>query len=115
MLGGLALFIFGMNVMTGGLRHTAGQQLRSILHATTRNRFAGIALGTVLGTLVHSSAATVMLVGFVNAGLMTFSQTGPTMLGANVGTTICMQLISFKLGAYCYFAMEIPVPGRSRS
>ncbi|MBU0676943.1 MAG: Na/Pi symporter [Verrucomicrobia bacterium] len=104
-LGGLALFIFGMNVMTDGLRHAAGTGLRRILARTTSSRVAGITLGTILGFLVHSSATTVMLVGFVNAGLMSLLQSIPPMLGANIGTSISMQVISFKLDKYCYFAI----------
>lgn len=104
-LGGLALFIFGMNVMADGLRKAAGSHLRTILGKATENRFAGISLGTVLGLLVHSSATTVMLVGFVNAGLTTLAQSIPPMLGANIGTTISMQMISFKLDEYCFFAI----------
>lgn len=106
-LGGLALFIFGMNIMTDGLRQAAGPRLRSVLSGTTRNRWFGILLGTVLGTLVHSSATTVMLVGFVNAGLMTLVQSVPPILGANIGTTVSMQAISFKLGDYCFVAIAI--------
>lgn len=106
-MGGLALFIFGMNVMTEGLRTAAGSQLRVILAKTTGNRFMGLGLGTVLGFLVHSSAATVMLVGFINAGLMSLLQSVPAMLGANVGTTLSMQMISFKLDEYCYFAITL--------
>ena len=67
----------------------------------------GILLGTVLGTLVHSSAATVMLVGFVNAGLLSLAETVPAMLGANIGTTISMQAVSLKLGDYCFFAIAL--------
>jgi len=106
-LGGLALFIFGMNVMTDGLRNAAGNSLRTILARTTRNRVSGISLGTVLGFLVHSSATTVMLVGFVNAGLMTLIEAVPPMLGSNIGTTLSMQVISFKLDKYCFFAIAI--------
>lgn len=102
-LGGLALFIFGMGVMTDGLREAAGGRLRSILMLTTANRVAGIALGLVLGSLIHSSGASVMLVGFVNAGLMSLFQSIPVILGANVGTTISMQAISFSLGDYAFF------------
>jgi len=106
-LGGLALFIFGMNVMAEGLRAAAGSHLRTILGRATENRFAGISLGTVLGFLVHSSATTVMLVGFVNAGLTTLVQSVPPILGANIGTTISMQMISFKLDKYCFFAIAV--------
>lgn len=105
-LGGLALFMFGMRVMTDGLRQAAGTRLRHLLSAT-RNRFLGLAVGTVLGFLVHSSAATVMLVGFVNAGLMPLAQSIPTMLGANVGTTLSMQLISFKLDQYSFLVIAV--------
>lgn len=106
-LGGLALFIFGMHIMTEGLRTAAGSRLRAILAGATRNGISGITLGSSLGFLVQSSAATVMLVGFINAGLMTLTQSVPVMLGANVGTTISMQLISFKLGAYCFCAITL--------
>jgi len=104
---GLALFIFGMNIMTDGLRLASGSKLRRILTCTTRNRLAGITLGTLLGTLVQSSATTVMLVGFVNAGLMSLEQTVPAMLGANIGTTVSMQAVSFKLGDYCFVGIAV--------
>jgi len=102
MLGGLAVFILGMGLMTEGLQRFAGQRIRRILAAATRHRLNGIVLGTVLGFLVHSSAATVMLVGFINAGLMTLAESIPPILGANIGTTLSMQLISLRLGSYCY-------------
>ena len=106
-LGGLALFIFGMNLMSGGLRGFAGANLRKILARATRNRLNGLGLGTALGFLVQSSASTVMLVGFINAGLMTLGQSVPVMLGANIGTTLSMQLISFKLTDYCFVAIAL--------
>lgn len=104
-LGGLALFIFGMNIMTVGLRNVAGADLRRILTRAARNRFRGLGLGTAIGFLVQSSAATVMLVGFINAGLMTLTSSVPVMLGANIGTTLSMQLISFRLADYCFIAI----------
>jgi len=106
-LGGLALFILGMTTMTEGLRLAAGRGLRAILARTGRSLLAGSALGTVMGTLVHSSATTVMLVGFVNAGLMTLPETIPAVLGANLGTTLSMQAVSFDLSAYCYVAITL--------
>jgi len=106
-LGGLALFIFGMNLMSGGLRGFAGANLRRILSRATRNRLNGMGLGTLVGFLVQSSAATVMVVGFINAGLMTLGQSVPVMLGANIGTTLSMQLISFKLTDYCFVAIAL--------
>ena len=106
-LGGLALFIFGMRLMSDGLRDAAGANLRRILTQATRNRMNGLGLGTLIGFLVQSSAATVMAVGFINAGLMTLGQSVPVMLGANIGTTLSMQLISFKLADYCFVAIAL--------
>lgn len=104
-LGGLALFIFGMNIMTDGLREAAGQKLRTILSVMTTRKLSGLGLGALIATLVHSSATTVMVVGFINAGLMTLVQAIPVVLGANIGTTVSMQAISFKLGDYALFAV----------
>ena len=101
-LGGLALFILGMTIMSDGLRVAAGPGLRTLLSKATANRFAGLALGTLLGFLVHSSAASVMLVGFINAGLMSLAQAIAPMLGTNLGTSLSMQLVSFRLADYCY-------------
>ena len=101
-LGGLALFILGMGIMSDGLRVAAGPGLRTLLSKATANRFAGLALGTLLGFLVHSSAASVMLVGFINAGLMSLAQAVAPMLGTNLGTSLSMQLVSFRLADYCY-------------
>jgi phosphate:Na+ symporter len=106
-LGGLALFIYGMNIMTDGLREAAGHRLRSILSVMTTRKLTGLGLGTLLGTLVHSSATTVMVVGFIHAGLMNLIQAVPVILGANVGTTLSMQAISFKLSDYALFAVAI--------
>lgn len=106
-VGGLALFIFGMRLMSDGLRDAAGANLRRILARATRNRLNGLGLGTLIGFLVQSSAATVMAVGFINAGLMTLHQSVPVMLGTNIGTTLSMQLISFKLADYCFVAIAI--------
>ena len=106
-LGGLALFIFGMNIMSDGLREAAGQKLRSVLSVMTTRKLSGIGLGTLIATLVHSSATTVMVVGFINAGLMSLAQSIPVVLGANIGTTISMQAISFSLGKYALFAVTL--------
>jgi len=105
LFGGLALFIFGMGLMTEGLQNAGGSGLKAVLARTGRNPVLGILLGTGLGALVHSSAATVMLVGFVNAGLLSLAETVPAMLGANVGTSISMQAVSLHIGDYCYFAI----------
>lgn len=101
LLGGLALFIFGMRTMSTGLSAAVGAGMRSIITKATRNRFAGIGLGGTIGFLIQSSASIVLFIGFINAGLMTFSQSIAPMLGANIGTTLSIQLISFKLSDYC--------------
>jgi phosphate:Na+ symporter len=106
-LGGLALFILGMGIMSEGLRTAAGSGLRTLLTKTTANRFAGLALGTLLGFLVHSSAASVMFVGFINAGLMNLAQSVAPMLGTNLGTSLSMQLVSFKLTDYAYVGIVL--------
>jgi phosphate:Na+ symporter len=106
-LGGLALFIFGMKLMTEGLRKAAGDGLRNILAKATKTRLAGLALGTLAGFLIHSSGTTVMLVGFVNAGLIQLKQSIAPVFGSNLGTTLSMQAISFKIGAYCYVAITL--------
>lgn len=101
MAGGLALFLFGIELMSEGLKKTAGDKMRSILSQLTNNRVIGLGLGTV-GTVIipSSTAVSVMLVSFVNAGLMKFRQTVPVLLGAAIGTTIIAQLIAFKLSDY---------------
>ena len=105
--GGLALFLFGMHVMTDGLRAVAGNQMRVLLSHAGDNRWLGSALGMVLGFLVHSSAATVMVVAFVHAGLMSLVASLPAVFGANLGTTLSMQLISIKLGNYATLVIAI--------
>ncbi|HMP72649.1 MAG TPA: Na/Pi symporter [Kiritimatiellia bacterium] len=106
-LGGLALFIFGMNIMTEGLRLAAGSGLRAIFNKATSNRFTGVGLGTFLGLLIHSSGTSVMLVGFVNAGLITLIQAIPVIVGTNIGTTLSMQAISFRLGDFAFFMIAL--------
>ncbi len=101
LLGGLALFIFGMRTMSDGLSAAIGESIRGIIARATRNRVSGIGLGGAIGFLIQSSASIVLFIGFINAGLMTFSQSIAPMLGANVGTTLSIQLISFKLSDYC--------------
>lgn len=106
-LGGVALFIVGMNLMTDGLREAVGERLREILSGATANRFAGTGFGILLGFLVHSSAATVMTVGFVNAGMMALRKAIPLLMGASIGTTLSMQLVSFRLADYAFPAIGI--------
>ncbi|MBA3010246.1 MAG: Na/Pi cotransporter family protein [Desulfobacula sp.] len=97
-LGGLGLFILGMKMMTEGLQATAGQKIRSILEAISSNRILGALTGAGVTAIVQSSSATtVMLIGFVSAGIMGLEQAVGVVIGANVGTTITGQLIAFKL------------------
>ena len=99
--GGLGLFILGIQIMSEGLKKIAGERMRKILAHLTSNRFAGLLLGTGITSVIQSSSATtVMVIGFVNAGLMTLAQAIPVILGSNIGTTITAQLIAFKLTDY---------------
>lgn len=97
-LGGLALFLFGMDQMTDALKQVAGDGLRTLLAKLTKNRFIGAITGTVVTAVCQSSSVTtVLLVGFITAGLMTLAQAIGVILGANIGTTITAQLIAFKI------------------
>ena len=95
LLGAVGLFLYGMKVMSEGLQKAAGDRLRNILGAMTRNRFSGLLTGIVITALIQSSSAsTVMVVSFVNAGLMTLGQSMAVIMGANVGTTFTAWIIS---------------------
>ncbi len=101
--GGLALFIYGMNLMGEGLKKAAGERMRIILETITKNPIAGIVVGTLVTMIIQSSSATtVMVVGFVNARLMTLRQAIGVIMGATIGTTITAQLIAFNIGDYAY-------------
>ncbi|MEC9490474.1 MAG: Na/Pi cotransporter family protein [Halanaerobiales bacterium] len=108
LLGGLGLFIYGMKQMSEGLQKTAGKRLRHFLAAMTSKPIMGVGVGTVVTAIIQSSSATtVMVVGFVNAGLMTLFQSIGVIMGANIGTTVTAQLIAFKLGDYAFHAIAI--------
>ena len=101
MLGGLGLFLYGMKFMGDGLELAAGSRLKNILSLLTTNRLVGTLVGLVVTVIIQSSSATsVMVVGFVNAGLLTLNQAVGILMGANIGTTITGQLIAFKIGDY---------------
>jgi phosphate:Na+ symporter len=103
LLGGLAIFIYGMNLMSEGLQKTAGDRMRNILAILTRNPVVGVLAGAmVTAVLQSSSATTVMVIGFVSAGLMKLPQAVSVILGANIGTTVTAQLIAFKVGDYAW-------------
>ena len=100
LLGGLALFLYGMQMMSTGLEAAAGSRMKAILEKLTANRFLGVLVGALITMVIQSSSATtVMVVGFVNSGLMTLSQAVWIIMGANVGTTVTGQLIALDVGA----------------
>jgi len=108
LLGGLALFLYGMEKMSSGMKKAAGDQMRSILSALTNNRYMGLLVGAFVTMIIQSSSATtVMLVSFVQAGLMTFVQSLGVILGADIGTTITAQLVAFKLTDYALLMIAI--------
>ncbi len=108
LLGGLALFIFGMNYMGEGLQKAAGEKMRHILKILTKNPFMGILVGMLVTTIIQSSSATtVMVVGFVSAGLMSLNQAIGVILGAHIGTTITAWLVSIKITDYAFHILAI--------
>ena len=108
LIGGLALFLFGMELMSEGMKKTAGNQMRAILAVLTNNRVIALFLGAFVTMVIQSSSATtVMLVSFVQAGLLTFVQAMGVILGADIGTTITAQMIAFKLTDYALLMIAI--------
>ena len=109
-IGGLGIFILGMKMMTDGLQMSAGDRIRRILGAVSSNRVIGCLTGTGVTAIIQSSSATtVMLIGFVSAGLMTLNQAVGVILGANIGTTMTAQLIAFKLSDVALPAIAVGV------
>lgn len=103
LLGGLAIFIYGMNLMSEGLQKAAGEKMRSILGLLTKNPIVGVLAGALTTAVLQSSSATtVMVIGFVSAGLMNLPQAISIILGANIGTTMTAQLIAFKIDDYIW-------------
>ena len=99
LLGGLALFLYGMQMMSSGLEAAAGDKMKSILEKLTANRFLGVLVGAAITAVIQSSSATtVMVVGFVNAGMMTLNQAVWIIMGANIGTTVTGVLVSLDVG-----------------
>ena len=116
LLGSLALFLYGMKIMSEGLEKFAGERLRSILSSMTRNRVMGVLTGILITAIIQSSSATtVMVVSFVNAGLMTLAQSIGVIMGANIGTTVTAWIISaigFKvnIAAFALPLLAIGIP-----
>lgn len=120
LLGGLGLFLFGLKIMSEGLENVAGDRMRRVLEVLTGNRFSAVGVGAGITALVQSSSATtVMVVGFVNAGLMTLLQATGVIMGANIGTCITAQLIALKLSniapLFLFFGMVLTVFIKKRS
>jgi len=98
LFGGLALFLFGMDLMTAALKRAAGDKLKDLLGKVTSNRFMGAGMGAVVTGLVNSSSVTtVILVGFISAGLMTMTQSVSVIMGANIGSTVTAQILAFNV------------------
>lgn len=101
LLGGVAIFLYGMDLLSQGLKRIADKRIKTILHMLTNNRIMGMIVGAVVTVLVQSSSATtVLLVGFVQSGLISFSESVGVILGADIGTTITAQFIALKLADY---------------
>lgn len=111
-LGGLAFFVYGMGLMSNGLKETAGEKMKAVLGYMTRNRVFAILAGATVTALIQSSSATsVMTVGFVNAGLLSLEQAIGVVFGANIGTTVTGQIVSLKLGDVALPAVTLGVIG----
>jgi len=110
LIGGLGLFIYGMHIMAEGLQKSAGNRLKKIVEMLTKNRIMAVGIGAVFTAIVQSSSATtVMVVGFVNAGIMNLTQAVGIIMGANIGTTITAQIVSLKLTAIAPIAIAAGV------
>ncbi len=109
-LGGLGLFLYGMNLMGMGLQKAAGEKLKTLIEILTNNRIMGVIVGALVTMVIQSSSATtVMVIGFVNAGLMNLTQAVGVIMGANLGTTITAQLIAFNLTDFAPLAVAVGV------
>ena len=110
LLGSLGFFIYGMKVMSEGIQKAAGNRLRQILGAMTKNRFFGVLTGFFITSLVQSSSATtVMTVSFVNAGLLSLVESAGVMMGANIGTTITAWIVSYFGFKFKIVAVALPI------
>ncbi|MCC0782561.1 Na/Pi cotransporter family protein [Clostridioides sp. ES-S-0108-01] len=110
LMGGLGLFLYGMNLMGESLQKSAGTKLKKIIKLLTSNLFMGVLVGTgVTAVIQSSSATTVMVVGFVNAGIMTLKQAIGVIMGANIGTTVTAQLVSFDLTGMAPVALGVGI------
>src|SRR5437016_9211959 len=110
-IGGTSLLLYGIRLASDGLQHAAGTRLRHLLSTLTRRRWMAVIVGAVVTAFLQSSSATtVMLVGFVSAGFMSLEQTIGVILGANIGTTLTVQLLAFSITQYALLLIAIGVP-----
>ena len=108
LFGGLAIFLFGMEEMASALKKVAGDRMKTILAKLTTNRLMGMLTGAFVTAVIQSSSVTtVMLVGFVTAGLMSLSQAVGVIFGANIGTTVTAQIVAFKVTHYALLLVAI--------
>ena len=110
LIGGLGLFLYGMNIMGEGLQKSTGPKLEKAIELLTSNVVMGVLVGAVVTGIIQSSGATtVMVVGFVNAGIMTLYQAIGIIMGANIGTTVTAQLVSFDVSILSSIALGIGI------
>jgi len=110
LMGGLGLFLYGMNLMGDGLQKSAGSKLKKIIELLTSNLIMGVLVGTLVTAVIQSSSATtVMVVGFVNAGIMTLTQAIGVIMGANIGTTVTAQIVSLDVNGLAPIALGIGI------
>ena len=107
LMGGIALFLLGMDMLGGGLQRTAGARARALLSGLRGNPVKAAGAGAVFSSLIHSGPATVVVMAYVNAGLLSLAIAIPIVFGANIGTTLSMQVVSFNVGKF-FFALLIP-------
>ena len=108
LFGGVLLLLYGIRLLNDGLQNAAGSRIRSLLRSLTSNRFSAVGAGALITGLIQSSSATsVMLVGFVSAGLMSFRQTLAVILGADIGATLTVQLIAFHVYDYAILLIGV--------
>ena len=119
LLGGLAIFLFGMEQMTGALKAAAGGGMRSLLAGLTRNRFLALFTGAFVTAVIQSSSVTtVLVVGFISAGLLSMAQSIGVIMGANIGTTVTAQIVAFKVTQFALIPVAVETdlsPGGSVS
>ena len=108
LFGGLGMFLYGMEMMSDGMKVTAGNKMRTIMEKLTSNRFLAVGVGAFVTMVIQSSSATtVMLVSFVNSGLLSFAQGLGVILGSNIGSTVTAQIVAFKITDYALVLIAI--------